>query len=281
MPSLKEKRRGINIFQQLLKQLGIKMNIDFGRLIINDSRALVFILSGSGLSAESGIPTFRGKDGLWKNWYPSEIASDTALKERPEDVFEFYNFRIGKAIDCLPNAAHTSIAQFQQAVKDYCDVVHVTQNVDNLNELAGSPSVFHLHGDFQSSLCSQCKNTFPRLGLYKKNNVCPVCGASGYSVRPNVVLFGEMPYGLDWITSYLKKACVFMSVGTSGAVYPAANFVLDTEAAIRINFDIETGKRRNASFTHEITGPCSQTLPPVLEALKEELSSRFKEQKNK
>ena len=108
MPSLKEKRRGINIFQQLLKQLGTKMNIDFGRLIINDSRPLVFILSGAGLSAESGIPTFRGKDGLWKNWYPSEIASDTALKERPEDVFEFYNFRIGKAVDCLPNAAHTS-----------------------------------------------------------------------------------------------------------------------------------------------------------------------------
>lgn len=103
------------------------MNIDFGRLIINDSRPLVFILSGAGLSAESGIPTFRGKDGLWKNLYPSEIASDTALKERPEDVFEFYNFRIGKAAACLPNSAHTAIAQFQQSIKDYCDVVHVTQ----------------------------------------------------------------------------------------------------------------------------------------------------------
>lgn len=252
------------------------MNFDFSRMIINDSRPLVFILSGAGLSAESGIPTFRGADGLWKKMYPSEIASDTALKERPEEVFEFYNFRISKAVSCLPNAAHFAIAEFQQSVKEFCDVVHVTQNVDNLNELAGSPAVFHLHGDFQSSLCSQCKNTFPRLGLYDKNNVCPVCGASNYSVRPNVVLFGEMPYGLDWITSYLKKACVFLSIGTSGAVYPAANFVRDTKAAIRINFDLETGKRRNARFTHEISGKCSQTLPPVLEALKEEISSRLK-----
>lgn len=257
------------------------MNIDFGRLIINDSRPLVFILSGAGLSAESGIPTFRGKDGLWKNLYPSEIASDTALKERPEDVFEFTTSESERPPPVCQTPLILQLHNFSSRLKNYCDVVHVTQNVDNLNELAGSPSVFHLHGDFQSSLCSRCKNTFPRLGLYKKDNVCPVCGASDYSVRPNVVLFGEMPYGLDWITSYLKKACVFMSVGTSGAVYPAANFVLDTEAAIRINFDIETGKRKNARFTHEITGPCSQTLPPVLEALKEELSSRFEDQKNK
>lgn len=175
------------------------MNIDFGRLIINDSRPLVFILSGAGLSAESGIPTFRGKDGLWKNLYPSEIASDTALKERPEDVFEFYNFRIGKAAACLSNSAHTAIAQFQQSIKDYCDVVHVTQNVDNLNELAGSPSVFHLHGDFQSSLCSGVKTLFQGSVFIRK--IMSVRSAAHLTTRSDRMWFSLAKCRTAWIGS--------------------------------------------------------------------------------
>ena len=118
-------------------------------------------------------------------------------------------------------------------------MIHVTQNVDNLNELAGSPRVFHLHGDFQTSQCRKCKKTFPRIGFYQREQVCPVCGANNFAVRPNVVLFGEIPYGMDWIPSYLKKACVFISVGTSGTVYPAADFVRETKASLRINLDLD------------------------------------------
>lgn len=156
-------------------------------------------------------------------------------------------------------------------------MIHVTQNVDNLNELAGSPRVFHLHGDFQTSQCRKCKKTFPRIGFYQREQVCPVCGANNFAVRPNVVLFGEIPYGMDWIPSYLKKACVFISVGTSGTVYPAADFVRETKASLRINLDLDPLIHPYSKFNHRIYGKCTETLPPLLEELKKELTSRLKE----
>lgn len=157
----------------------------------------------------------------------------------------------------------------------FCDVIHVTQNVDNLNELAGAPRVFHLHGDFQTSLCRKCKKTFPRLGFYEREQVCPVCEATNFAMRPNVVLFGEIPYGMDWITSYLKKACVFISIGTSGTVYPAANFVKETKASIRINLDLDPLIHPYSKFTNRIYGKCTETLPPLLDQLKQELKNRI------
>lgn len=251
------------------------MEINFKELKFEGERPLVFVLSGAGLSAESGIPTFRDADGLWRKYDPKELASVGALDRQPQDVFDFYNERIKNTEPCCPNAAHIAIANFQKEVAPFCDVIHVTQNVDNLNELAGAPRVFHLHGDFQTSLCRKCKKTFPRVGFYEREQVCPVCGATNFAVRPNVVLFGEIPYGMDWITSYLKKACVFISIGTSGTVYPAANFVKETKASIRINLDLDPLIHPYSKFTNRIYGKCTETLPPLLDQLKQELKNRI------
>ena len=253
------------------------MEINFKELTLKGDRPLVFILSGAGLSAESGIPTFRDANGLWRKYDPKELASIGALERHTQDVFDFYNERIKNAEPCRPNAAHIAIANFQKEMAPFCDVIHVTQNVDNLNELAGAPRVFHLHGDFQTSLCRKCKKTFPRVGFYEREQVCPVCGATNFAVRPNVVLFGEVPYGMDWIPSYLKKACVFISVGTSGTVYPAANFVRETKASIRINLDLDPLIHPYSKFNHRSYGKCTETLPQLLEELKKELTSRLKE----
>ena len=136
------------------------MEINFKELTLKGDRPLVFILSGAGLSAESGIPTFRDANGLWRKYDPKELASIGALERHTQDVFDFYNERIKNAEPCRPNAAHIAIANFQKDVAAFCDVIHVTQNVDNLNELAGAPRVFHLHGDFQTSLCRKCKALF-------------------------------------------------------------------------------------------------------------------------
>lgn len=253
------------------------MEVNFKELTFKGERPLVFILSGAGLSAESGIPTFRDANSLWRKYDPKELASIGALERHTQDVFDFYNERIKNAEPCRPNAAHIAIAEFQKDVAAFCDVIHVTQNVDNLNELAGSPRVFHLHGDFQTSQCRKCKKTFPRIGFYQREQVCPDCGANNFAVRPNVVLFGEIPYGMDWIPSYLKKACVFISVGTSGTVYPAADFVRETKASLRINLDLDPLIHPYSKFNHRVYGKCTETLPPLLDELKKELITRLKE----
>lgn len=247
----------------------------FDKIRIKDGeRPLVFILSGAGLSAESGIPTFRGPEGLWKTKFPAEIASVETLQNNPQELLDFYNFRIESASGKEPNAAHLAIAKFQNEMASICDVIHVTQNVDNLNELAGAPRVFHLHGEFATSVCRQCESVFPRLGNYHKDLRCPACGATEYSVRPNIVLFGEMPHGMDWIPGYLKKACVFLAIGTSGRVYPAADFVRTTKASLKINFDIDPSIEMVRKFNHKIYGECTKTLPPFLDQLKEALCSK-------
>lgn len=209
------------------------MEINFKELTLKGDRPLVFILSGAGLSAESGIPTFRDPNGLWRKYDPKELASIRALERHTQDVFDFYNERIKNAEPCRPNAAHIAIANFQKEMAPFCDVIHVTQNVDNLNELAGAPRVFHLHGDFQTSLCRKCKKTFPRVGFYEREQVCPVC--------------------------------------------EAANFVRETKASIRINLDLDPLIHPYSKFNHRIYGKCTETLPPLLEELKKELTSRLKE----
>lgn len=247
----------------------------FENMRIRGEKPLIFILSGAGLSAESGIPTFRDRDGLWEKYDFRELATSEAIKKTPEKVFEFYNARIKNVQGCRPNAAHIALAEFAKDMEGVCDVIHVTQNVDWLNELAGSPRVFHMHGQFMRSMCSKCKTVFPRIGFYEKGKKCPVCGAEGYSVRPDVILFGEEPYGMDWIFSYLKEADVFISVGTSGKVYPAASFVAETQAPIRININLnpvqDVLRSANYGFNKEFNQKCTEVLPNLLNELKEEI----------
>ncbi len=185
-------------------------------------RPVIVILSGAGLSAESGIATFRDPSNGWVR----TGALDARDYERdPKAVIEVVNRRIEAYDGARPNAAHEAIARFVKRNRLRADIVHITQNVDSLCEEAGDTSVFHLHGTFLQSRCTACGAVFPRLGPYSFEDVCPVCRATHGAVRTNVVFFGEIPYGMDWIPSVLKRADIFLAVGTSGFVYPAADFV--------------------------------------------------------
>lgn len=230
---------------------------------------VIFVLSGAGLSAESGIATFRDKNGLWIKNNARELATVEALAKNPDKVFEFYNKRFETVCRCQPNSAHYALAKFARETVGFCEFVHVTQNVDWLNELAGTPQVYHLHGSLNQARCNACGAVFPRPSSFRKDNVCPSCGAKAYSVRPDVVLFGERPYFMDWIPNYLKRTDVFIAVGTSGEVYPAASFSRLCKNAIKININpAEAGHIENSSYFHfHISKKSTEALPALLEAL--------------
>lgn len=240
---------------------------------VEKSTPIVFILSGAGLSAESGLGTFRGEDGLWNKIDPYEVDSASAFASNPEKVFEFMNKRIQRYALARPNEAHLAIAKFSFEMAGKATVINVTQNVDSLLEIAGCPYVHHLHGSFALSKCTKCNKLFPRMGLYKKGNQCPVCLKVGLNVRPSVVLFEEKPYGLEWIFSVLGKTDYFVSIGTSGTVYPAAQFVDAAKAGGCKNRWLCNLEHSGAmdSFNKYFIGKATELVPKVLEKLKAEI----------
>ena len=221
-------------------------------------RPCIFILSGAGLSVESGIPTYRGVGSDPKN--DSTSLSAGYMRALPQRVFDASNQRIRDFDACCPNAAHIAIAQFLKKYRLCADIIHVTQNIDSLCEEAGDTSVFHLHGSLNRSVCRKCGAIFPRKGFYQEGNCCPKCGARFYNVRSNVVLFGETPHGLDWIMPYLKEVDIFIAIGTSGTVYPAADFVTMAASAgapirMLLNKEAPREMRFNQSIMDEEFGP--------------------------
>lgn len=221
-------------------------------------RPNIFILSGAGLSVESGIPTYRGAGSNPDN--DSTSLSAGYMRSLPERVFNATNQRIKDFDQCKPNAAHKAIAEFVKKYRLHADIIHVTQNIDSLCEEAGDTSVFHLHGSLNRSRCQKCGAIFPRKGFYKTGNVCPNCQAKFSAVRPDVVLFGETPYGLDWIVPYLKEVDIFIAIGTSGTVYPAADFVnlaLNSGVPIRmlLNKEAPHDMQYNCQMMDEGFGP--------------------------
>ncbi|MEI6494332.1 MAG: NAD-dependent deacylase [Verrucomicrobiota bacterium] len=181
----------------------------------------IFILTGAGISAESGIQTFRGESGLWEGHRVEDVASPAGFHRDPALVFEFYNVRRAKIREAQPNAAHLALARLEREFSGTVTVV--TQNIDDLHERAGSRNVIHMHGEALKARCRDCRNISPCENNLDETNRCPTCHVVG-RLRPHIVWFGEMPLFMDEIYLVLSKADLFISIGTSGQVYPAAGF---------------------------------------------------------
>ena len=183
----------------------------------------IVILTGAGISAESGLATFRDADGLWEKHDPMEIATPEAFAANPDLVYRFYNARRGSLDQVEPNAAHQALARLE---REYAGKVFlVTQNVDDLHERGGCEQVCHMHGELRRVLCNHCGHRALAEGDYDANHVCKACGSLG-GLRPDVVWFGEIPYHMSKIELELMRCDLFVAIGTSGVVYPAAGFVM-------------------------------------------------------
>lgn len=188
---------------------------------MKDVRDIV-VLTGAGISAESGVPTFRGPDGLWEGQRVEDVATPEAFARDPDLVLDFYDQRRAKLATVEPNPAHIALGRLDAEWKGR--LLIVTQNVDDLHERGGAKRLLHMHGELKSGWCLACGARHAFEGKMAERPACPVCGESGH-VRPDIVWFGEMPYRMDEIDAAIAVCDLFVSIGTSGAVYPAAGFV--------------------------------------------------------
>ena len=223
----------------------------------------LFILTGAGLSAESGLAPFRrSEDALWERFDPYELATPEAFARDPEQVHAFYNFRRVAVLAAEPNLAHQALAMLGRQLRGRGDTLFLcTQNVDDLHERAGSADVIHMHGQLREMRCVACGTVSPAPERVDLHTACPACHAVG-ELRPNVVWFGEVPFHLDAIGQALRRADLFVSIGTSGSVYPAAGFSAAARAAgiptAEINLEPSDNHR---TFDRTLYGPATQTVP--------------------
>jgi len=221
----------------------------------------VFVLSGAGVSAESGIPTFRGVGGLWRNYRIEEVASPEAWARDPRLVWEFYSMRRRVASAAKPNPAHFALAKLEQDFRG--DLLLCTQNVDNLHEQAGSINVVHMHGELFKSRCDSCTRApFLDTNLYEPPAKIPRCECGG-RIRPHICWFGEMPFGLDRIYEALDDCTLFIAVGTSGVVEPAASFVAHVGGRARTIYVGPENPANTSSFTECHLGKAAEVLPSL------------------
>jgi NAD-dependent deacetylase len=230
-----------------------------------DARSIV-ILTGAGISAESGVATFRGPDGLWEGHRVEDVATPEAFARDPAFVHRFYNLRRAAVATVLPNAAHLALARLEQEFDG--NVLIVTQNVDDLHEQAGSRNLIHMHGALASGWCQACDARFGWTGDMSLASICPVCGAVG-AVRPDIVWFGEMPYQMEAIDRALARCDLFVSIGTSGNVYPAAGFVETVRYygkahTLELNLERSQG---SAWFRESRQGPATELVPAFVNGL--------------
>ena len=222
----------------------------------------VVVLTGAGISAESGLQTFRDADGLWEGRRPEEVATPEAFASDPGLVHRFYDARRGALESVQPNAAHLALARLEEHLGD--DLLIVTQNVDDLHERAGSTRVLHLHGQLASALCVGCDERVPWTAPLGDGPACPGCGES--SLRPDVVWFGEMPYDLEQGLTAVTEAEVYAAIGTSGVVYPAAGFVRMAYGATTVEINLE--RTEASEFFDEVRlGPAATLVPKWVEEL--------------
>lgn len=223
------------------------------------------VLTGAGVSAESGLPTFRGSGGLWEGHRVEEVASPQGFARDPHLVHRFYNLRRAALDGVQPNAAHLALARLERAWPG--DFLLITQNVDDLHERAGSRRLLHLHGELRKARCVHCAWNGTWTGDLDTDTACPHCGRTQI-LRPDIVWFGEIPMGMETCLAALDRADIFFSIGTSGLVYPAAGFVSEVASrpgtrTIELNLEA-TG---NPNFQEVRTGPAGTTVPALVEEL--------------
>ena len=227
------------------------------------SRKIV-ILTGAGISAESGMGTFRDAGGLWAQHRIEDVATPEGFDRDPALVHGFYNARRSAAAAARPNAAHQALARLQRDWPG--EVVIVTQNVDALHEKSGAEGVLHMHGELAGALCGACGHRWPAPLEMRVGEPCPRC--AGPTARPDVVWFGEMPYHMEAIYDHLAAAEIFAAIGTSGQVYPAAAFVQEAVAAGAHTVELNLEPSAVVSDFHETRlGPASRMVPAWVEEL--------------
>lgn len=225
----------------------------------------IVILTGAGLSAESGLATFRDPDGVWSKYDYREVATPEGFARNPALVHEFYNARRRALRTVAPNPAHLALARLER--EHAGAVLTITQNVDNLHEAAGSERLIHMHGELLKALCAGCGARHAWHDDLSTAVRCPACGESG-GMRPDVVWFGEMPYQMERIYEALSQADLFVSIGTSGHVYPAAGFVAEASAAGAATVELNLEPSQGASlFAEAIRGRASEIVPAYVARL--------------
>lgn len=236
--------------------------------MMNTRRQSIVILTGAGISKESGLDTFRDADGLWSKVRVEDVATPEAFRRDPHRVHAFYNARRRNLLNSniQPNAAHRALAALEARWPG--EFLLVTQNIDNLHERAGSRKLIHMHGEMLKSRCKQCGDVFPWEQDLATDMSCRACGDAG-GLRPHVVWFGEMPFEMDRIYAALGGATLFVSIGTSGNVYPAAGFVQEARGiahARTVELNVEPSE--GASFFEERRyGQATEIVPRFVDEL--------------
>jgi len=232
-------------------------------LVTPKERNLV-VLTGAGISAESGLPTFRDADGLWEGHHVEDVASPEGFARDPLLVHRFYNLRRSKLAEVVPNAAHVALARLEQEWPG--EFLLVTQNVDDLHERAGSRLLLHMHGELLKARCEVCGWVGEWRAELGVQTHCPDCEKAA-GLRPHIVWFGEVPFGLDETFARLRDCDVFLCVGTSGQVHPAAGFVTLTPPHCRRIEVNSKGTQISYAFQEHVVGMAAVELPKLVEEL--------------
>lgn len=236
----------------------------------------IVILTGAGISAESGLDTFRGTKsdggGIWADHKIEDVATPEAFGRDPVLVHQFYNMRRDNLHNVEPNAAHKALARLEKEFAG--DVTVITQNVDDLHERAGSSNLIHMHGELRKVWCTSCDSRMAWRDVLSLETECPSCGAKA-SMRPDIVWFGEMPYQMNEIYSLLELCDLFASIGTSGNVYPAAQFVqhASRHGAETIELNLEPSAN-HSDFDRRSYGKASEIVPEWVDRLLKEQNKR-------
>jgi len=233
---------------------------------LKDSENVLFF-TGAGISAESGIPTFRGEDGIWNKLKPEELANFNAFLKNPEMVWEWYQYRRKIIRETEPHDGHTAIAEFE----NYYNTIVVTQNVDNLHRRAGSSTIYELHGNIERNYCVDCLKPFEEIQILSDEKIVPHCEVCGGLIRPDVVWFGEMlPQKVfQQGEESAAKSDICFIVGTSAVVYPAAYIPIRAResGSYLVEINIERTEISNIS-DYSIMGKAGEIIPQILEKVK-------------